>query len=196
MKISKPVLFFVGQYDRRTAERKWLNATANARLEVPYPRSSGGGEDMRFSSPVGTSPQVIPEAGYMCVIDKRYRDKVQDLVLQFATYALSLSTYMGSLQFPWSWTNHLRYTSVCAQPTIRRRPTSKAAMQDQERAPKRKGSKRRRSRTSKRKGSKRSSQPAQRPSQTPTGRSRSPRGTPPTETQRPLNTALELPCAF
>lgn len=67
MQIQVPVLFFNGQHDRREAERKWLNATTNARLEI------------------------IPEAGYMCVIDKRHRDKVKDLIVQFANYAVSLS---------------------------------------------------------------------------------------------------------
>jgi pimeloyl-ACP methyl ester carboxylesterase len=67
MQVKAPVLFFTGQHDRRDAERKWLNATTNARLEV------------------------IPDAGYMCVIDKRHRDKVRDLILQFAGYAFSLS---------------------------------------------------------------------------------------------------------
>jgi pimeloyl-ACP methyl ester carboxylesterase len=67
MQIKAPVLFFTGQHDRRDAERKWLNSTTNARLEV------------------------IPDAGYMCVIDKRHRDKVRDLILQFAGYAVSLS---------------------------------------------------------------------------------------------------------
>jgi hypothetical protein len=90
-------------------ERKWLNATTNARLEVCLPRpiyrcltpqflfSLTSSSVLCYTRTRRTRTQVIPDAGYMCVIDKRHRDKVRDLILQFAGYAFSLSTWPLSL---------------------------------------------------------------------------------------------------